>query len=93
MAVKKTVAKEAANTVVTVTFNGEEYVLEQDRDKIPFEALEAFEDGKPVAFLRAMLGAKDYARLKKSVKTVADFNTFMDAVLESAGIDPKDSEF
>lgn len=92
MATKKVLTKEAVpDTVVVVKFNGEEYTLDSDRNKIPFEALEAFEDGRPIAFIRAMLG-KDYARLKKTVKSVADFNDFMDAVLEAVGVDPKDLE-
>lgn len=92
MAVKKTLAKEAVKSSVVVTFKDEEFELTSDRDNIPFEALEAFEDGKPIAFLRALLGNKDYARLKKLVKTSGDFNEFMDAVLEAVGVDPKDLE-
>ncbi len=90
MATRKKLVEEATKSTVTVTFNDEEYEIASDPNKIPFAALEAFEDGKPIAFLRAMLGTKDYARLKKSVQSVADFNDFMDAVLTAVGVDPKD---
>lgn len=92
MATKKVVTKEATKEAVVVSFKGLELTVLADRDAIPFAALEAFEDGKPIAFLRAMLGTKEYARLKTVVTTVSDFNDFMDAVLAAVGIDPKDLE-
>ncbi len=91
MAVKKVVAQEAKGTRVTIEFRGETYSFEGDPNKVPFEALEAFEEQKPIAFIKAMLG-KDFNRLKSTVKVAADFNEFMDAVLGAVGVDPKDLE-
>jgi hypothetical protein len=54
-------------------------------DDWPIDAVEAFEDGKQLAFARALLSFDDYQTLKRVAPTVRDFKGFMDLMAERLG--------
>lgn len=49
------------------------------------DALEAFEDGKTITFLRHLLG-DDYARFRRVAHEVGDLESFFVAVQEAMGL-------
>ena len=73
---------ESTNTAVSFAFRGETYNV-PPTSAWPFRALEAYEDGKLAAFLRAILGT-DYARLADF--TVGDVSEFVEELSKGLGI-------
>lgn len=84
---RKTVAsRQRAESVAkkgVVEFKGRSFTIPTDPDKVPFEALEAMEDGRVVEFSKQMLGAKQYSVLRPLLATAADLNAFYTLVQES----------
>jgi hypothetical protein len=54
-------------------------------DDWPIDAVEAFENGKQLAFARALLSFDGYQDLKRVAPTVRDFKAFMDLMAERLG--------
>jgi len=78
-------AAEALSSHVPLTFNGVDYSLAPSSEW-PFEALEAFEDGKVATFLRLVLGDEQTAAFRATKPTVSDFQEFVVELQKALGI-------
>lgn len=79
---------EALNDRVQFEWRGETFTVLTTEDW-PFEAMEAFEDGKLTHFLREILGTKEYQHFKSLNPKVSDLNEFVDEVQAALGISGK----
>lgn len=52
----------------------------------PYEAMEAFEDGKVTHFLKALLGEEEHAKFKALRPLASDVESFITAMQEALGI-------
>lgn len=85
MAKKSPAAAEATGTPIEFEHNGNTYSV-LPSNLWPIEALEAFEDGKAVAFLRAILAPGSWDAYKATGATVADLAAFVEAVQTACGL-------
>ena len=85
MTQKSAAAHEALGEKVPFTFEGVDYLV-TPTSEWEFEALEAFEEGKVLAFLRSILGEEDYGRLKASKPKVAKLRQFSSEVVKALGV-------
>lgn len=79
---------EALGERITFEWRGETFSI-LTTEEWPFEAMEAFEDGKLTKFLREILGPVEYAHFKSLKPKVSDLNDFVDAAQEALGISGK----
>lgn len=70
---------------VSFKFGGESYSVGA-ADGWDVEVLEAFEDGKIVTAVRALLGADQWARFKATKPTVGELNAFFEVAAEALGL-------
>ena len=94
MATKATAAlkAEAVQTELTVEFRGDTYTLPKDVEDWSLEAYEAFEDGKPVAALRGVLGPEQWAKVKAHGLRVRDLEEVADVFFGAIGLSSGKSE-
>lgn len=86
MTARKTpAAAEALGEKIAYHFNGKDYFLDPSSEW-SFDALEAFEEGRIFAFLKMVLGAEQYAELKKSKPNAGDLNVFIEGMQKALGI-------
>ncbi|WP_424936670.1 MULTISPECIES: hypothetical protein [Bacteria] len=89
MAARKTTsnptAAEALNDLISFDYAGHTYKLAPS-SAWSTEALERFEDGKIITFLREVLSAADFRAMKAACPQVSDLEGFMTAVQEAIGI-------
>lgn len=79
------VKAEAKGEGFTVEFDGESYVIPPALDW-DLEALEALEEGRVVAAVRALLGDEGWARFREKRRTVRDLNEFFELAAGAAGL-------
>ena len=79
------IAAEALSEAIEFDYKGVTYSI-RPASEWPFEVLEAFEDGKVAALLRALLGADQYAAFKATKPTMADAGELVEALQRAAGI-------
>jgi hypothetical protein len=82
---KSPTAAEALAAPIPVTFGGVDYDV-LPSSEWPFEALEAFEDGKVATFLRHILGEEQTAAFRETKPTVATVREFVVALQGALGI-------
>jgi hypothetical protein len=82
---KSPTAAEALGEKVPFTFDGVEYVVDPTSEW-EYEVLEAFEEGKISAFLKALLGTEQHDKFKAGKPRVADLNRFVEAIQKALGI-------
>lgn len=80
------VAAEATGTLVPVDFRGETYHV-PPTNMWPIMALAEFEDGRVVAFLKAILGPAQHATLLQSGATVGELGDFVTSIQGALGIE------
>lgn len=85
MTAKNPAAAEALGEKTAYHYNGVDYFLEP-ASTWSFDALEAFEEGRIFFFLKDVLGAKQYAELKKAKPTAAELNEFIEGMQKALGI-------
>lgn len=78
-------AYEALSQPVPVNFRGQTFEI-PPTSLWPYSALEAYEDGKVAAFLRALLGPEQHRRFRPLVATVGDAEAFVQVLQEALGI-------
>lgn len=78
-------AAEALSDKVPFTFNGVDYLVTPSADW-EYEALEAFEAGRIVTFLRMILGPEQHNAFKATHPKIADVNAFVEAIQKALGI-------
>jgi hypothetical protein len=78
-------AAEALGDKVPFTHNGVDYLLDP-ASEWDVEALEQYENGKIMTFLRMILGAEQYARFKATKPKVGAVNAFMEGIQKALGI-------
>lgn len=86
MATKNAAKAEATSERISFEWNGEEFTV-IPTSEWPFEALEAYEDGKVTQFLRAILGPEEYAHFKSLRPRTADLESFVDTIQAALGIE------
>jgi len=82
---KTATAAEALGERIPLTFGGVDYLILPSSDW-PYEALEAFEDGKIATFLRHILGDEQHAAFKATKPTVSTVGEFIQAAQKALGI-------
>lgn len=82
---KNPTAAEALGAPVPFTHDGIDYLVVNSAEW-PYEALEAFEDGKIATFLRSVLGDQEHAKFKATKPLLADVNRFVEALQGALGI-------
>lgn len=82
-----TEASNPANDVesITVEWKGVTYTLPSG-DEMPVDVLEAIEDGKATSFVRAIIGPRDWPRVKKGM-TVTDLNELGERIAKAYGFE------
>lgn len=85
MATAKTIKAEASDGSVSFPFGGTVYTV-GSADEWSVVVLEAFEDGKIVTAVRALIGPEQWATFKLSNPTVTELNAFFDAAAEALGL-------
>ena len=70
---------------VTFEYGGASYAV-GSADGWDVEVLEAFEDGKIVTAVRALLGVEQWARFKATKPTVGELNEFFEVAAEALGL-------
>lgn len=78
-------AAEALGDRIPVTFQGVDYLVTTSADW-PYEALEAYEDGKIATFLRHVLGDEQHNAFKATRPKVSTVNEFVDALTKALGV-------
>lgn len=84
-ATKNPTAAEALGEKVPFSYNGVDYLLDPSSEW-DYEALEAFENGKVVTFLRMILGEEQHAAFKATKPKAGDVNDFLTALQKALGI-------
>lgn len=82
---KTATAAEALGTGVPFTFAGVDYLV-APTSEWPFEALEAFEDGKVATFIRAVLGEEQTATFRATKPTVTVLKDFVVELQKALGL-------
>lgn len=83
---KSAAAHEALGEAIPFTYDGVDYTV-PPTSEWELDVLEAFEDGRFIAFLRKVLGPEQYAAYKKRHPKVADLEPFVVAVQKALGIE------
>lgn len=86
MVTKKTVEAEVNNTETTFEYKNGSFTVPPAR-KWPLEAIEAQEEGKITGFLKGLLGADQYAALRKEARTLEDLDEFVGVLFASLDVD------
>lgn len=89
MSTQDVIKAEATSTTIFFEYEGETFGVPKP-NLWPLDAIEAFEDGKVMNFMRALFGAEDYERIKAVCKTMEGVTAFMTVAMQAAGHDPKD---
>lgn len=75
-----------------VTWRGREWTINLERGHVPVAIMEAFEDGKTVTALRALLGAQQWSAFMAYEPDMTDLETLFDAMAKELGFtDPGES--
>lgn len=82
---KSPTAAEALNEPIEFTWRDHKYIVPATA-QWPYEALEAFEEGKLSGFLRALLGDEQHAAFKAEKPLVADMTDFIEEMQKALGI-------
>ena len=86
MPAKNPTAAEALSERIPFEYDGVSYSLTPSSEW-PFEALEEFEAGRIAAFLRVILGEKQYAAFKANKPTLATTSDFVEKLQKALGIE------
>lgn len=80
-----TAKAEAKSEMVSFEFDGDTYSV-APADEWDLDVLEAFEDGKVVATVRALVGPAGWATYKSKPRKVKDLDAFFTAIQEALGL-------
>lgn len=86
-AARRAEVDDAAAQNISFSFDGERYELEPIRDW-DLDVMEAIEDERYVAAVRAMLGPKQWARFKSKRRTMTDLLDIFGTAEKAAGVRP-----
>lgn len=75
---------ENENKVYEYEFDGKTYKFDRDNTD-DVEILEAFEDGKMITALRAILGPEQWATFKSKKRSSEDLNKMAEAMFKAVG--------
>lgn len=79
------VKAEAVGATIPFEFEGATYNV-LTTDEWPYEALEAFEEGRIAGFLKAILGPEEHAAFKATRPKIVDVQRFVVEVQAALGI-------
>lgn len=82
---KTPAAHEALGEKIPFTWNGVDFLLTPTADW-DYEVLEHFEEGRLIAFLKAVLGAEQHAAFKATKPKVRDLEDFVEQIQVALGI-------
>lgn len=80
-----TVKAEAKNSTVAFEFDGDKYEI-ATTDEWDLDVLEAYEDGKIVATVRALVGPDGWATFRAKPRKVSALNDFFEAIQGALGL-------
>jgi hypothetical protein len=78
-------AAEALGEAIPLTFAGIDFLV-PTTSNWPLTALLAYEDGKIATFVRALLGAEQFAAYLATSPVLSDMNEFVEALQKALGI-------
>lgn len=78
-------AAEALGVRLPFTFDGVDYEIDPSSEW-PYDALESFEEGRVVAFLKIILGPEQHAAFKATKPKVSDVSRFAEVIQSTVGI-------
>lgn len=81
----KALKAEATGSDVEFEFNGITYTVPASINDQSLDVLEAIEDGRITAAVRAIIGDAQYAVFKSTKPTIGDLNVFFEALQKAAG--------
>lgn len=79
---------ETEGGTVPVTWRGVSLRVPATQDDWPMAAGEAFEEGRNIAFVKALLGPKQWAKVESQVQILRDLGDLGDTILKALGFDP-----
>lgn len=85
-AAAKAAKVEAFDETHEVEFDGETYMIPPS-SQWSISAIEAYEDGKVVTMVRAILGTEQWERFKRKPRTAADLGSLFEAMQEALGLE------
>lgn len=88
---KKAAAEEAANAPVDFEYDGDQYTVPPFKEW-DLDAMEAYEDGKILSCIRAVLGDDQWKVFKAGKPKMKDFDTFCEALFAATGTTVGESE-
>lgn len=78
---------DATGATVTVTYNGNDYLLPGSLDDADGDVLDAIDDQKISHALRALLGAEQWKRFKATRPKTSDYGGLFDAYAKRIGLE------
>ncbi len=78
-------------TVRTFTYKGKDFSIESDAEKWSLEAMLAYEDGKSITVMRALLGDDQWAKFMETKPTNRDFADFSEQAFNTIGVSTGES--
>ncbi len=84
MPAKSAAKAEALEQELNVKYKGEAYTV-PPANKWDLDAMEAYEDGRPISCIRAVLGPEQWSTFKAGKPDVDDFNDFVKVLFEASG--------
>lgn len=70
-----------------IEFRGESYTVPASVEDWSIDALDHYEGGRSVQFVRELLSTEEYERLRKQAKTVRDLEEFAKLVRKAGGME------
>jgi hypothetical protein len=86
MTAAKAAKADALGQKITFEFDGITFDV-PSANEWDLDALEAYEDGKIVALIRALLGVEGWAKFRAKKRTVEDLNALFSALQKAMGIE------
>jgi len=77
---------EANGTIREFEYKGQKYTVESDSQNWSVETMLAYEDGKAVSVVRAILGPEQWAQFMATKPNNKDFNNFTEDLFEQLGL-------
>lgn len=86
----KKLKSEASQEPITFEFEDVTYEIPAPK-RWPLDVIQAEEDGKILAFLKALLGMEQYNKFVKKGRTIEDLDNFFNALQDAADVDMEKS--
>ena len=80
-------AEATGENVREFQYKNKTYKINGDPEQWALEAMEAYEDGKSVAMVRALLGPDQWAQFMRTRPATKDFADFLEILFKTIGVE------